>query len=268
LLALFHTVFNILGVAIMWPLTGRLVRFLHNRVGRVKDEAAVPRYLDKTVLATPSLAVDALGLELARIGEAARTMAREVLRPQAGSCRLLEPDKQALDSLIAAAREFCASLQETSLPAYLAQKLPWALRICQYHTTASDIALELSRQHCEEPEELGPDTSQARSAFQDAAVHLLQAADAPCSSEFAASEASLQELSDRYEQLKAGLLADGAAGRIPIPSMVQLLERYSSVRRMIEQNVKAAMFWAQMRGASELCPESRSPDDFAWNQPW
>ncbi|MFW5836538.1 MAG: Na/Pi cotransporter family protein, partial [Desulfovibrionaceae bacterium] len=134
-LALFHTVFNVLGVAVMWPFTPRLVRLLQRWAGRVKDEAATPRYLDKTVLSTPTLAVDALALELARIGEKNREMAREVITPHGESCRLLEPDKQALDSLIAASRDFCAHLQQTSLPAALAQKLPLALRICQYHTT-------------------------------------------------------------------------------------------------------------------------------------
>ncbi|MGE4555205.1 MAG: Na/Pi cotransporter family protein [Desulfovibrionaceae bacterium] len=268
LLALFHTMFNVLGVAVMWPLTPRLVRFLRRRVGRVRDEAGAPRYLDKTVLAAPELALDALALELARIGETNRSMAREVLAPKGASCRLLEPDKQALDSLIAAVRDFCASLQQAVLPAALAQKLPAALRICQYHTTAADLALELSRQEDDEPETCATETEQARAGFVESALQLLQAADAPCSAEFARSEAGLAEFGERYHQLKAALLADGGAGRTPIAVMVRRLERYSAVHRMIEQNAKAAMFWAQMRGAANVCPNAPSPSNFAWNQPW
>jgi phosphate:Na+ symporter len=268
LLALFHTIFNILGVAVMWPLTPRLVRFLQHRIGRAKDEASRPRYLDKTVLAAPELALDALALELARIGETNRNMAREVLAPQSASPRLLESDKLAQDSLIAAARNFCASLQQAVLPAALAQKLPAALRICQYYATAADLALTLSRQTGEAPGICAPATEQARAGFIEAALQLLQAADAPCSAEFARSEASLAEFDERYQQLKAALLSDGGAGQTPITSMVEQLERYSAIRRMIEQNAKAAMFWAQMRGAAEVCPNAPSPSNFAWNQPW
>jgi phosphate:Na+ symporter len=128
--------------------------------------------------------------------------------------------------------------------------------------------LELSRQEGDEPETGATETEQARAGFVESALQLLQAADAPCSAEFARSEAGLAEFGERYHQLKAALLADGGAGRTPIAVMVRRLERYSAVHRMIEQNAKAAMFWAQMRGAANVCPNAPSPSNFAWNQPW
>ena len=74
-LALFHTVFNILGVLLMWPLSARLTRFLEKRFVTQEEIESRPRYLDKTVAESPVLALNALFLELSRIAAVARRMA-------------------------------------------------------------------------------------------------------------------------------------------------------------------------------------------------
>lgn len=67
-LAVFHTVFNLLGVLLMWPLTGRLTRFLtahfieDEQSGRTESE-----HLDANVLAVPAVALEALRLECRRV---------------------------------------------------------------------------------------------------------------------------------------------------------------------------------------------------------
>jgi phosphate:Na+ symporter len=50
-LVLFHTLFNLLGVLLMWPLSGPLVRFLLARFTTADEDAARPRYLDRNVAA-------------------------------------------------------------------------------------------------------------------------------------------------------------------------------------------------------------------------
>ena len=59
-LVLFHTLFNLLGVLLMWPLSGPLVQFLLARFTTADEDAARPRYLDRNVAAVPVLALQAL----------------------------------------------------------------------------------------------------------------------------------------------------------------------------------------------------------------
>ena len=71
-LALFHTVFNVLGVVLLWPFTPRLVAWLHQQYRTEEEDESKPKYLDETVAATPALAMNALLREINRIGVLAR----------------------------------------------------------------------------------------------------------------------------------------------------------------------------------------------------
>ena len=48
-LALFHTIFNVLGIALLWPFTERLVRYLKTLFRAAEEDEARPKYLDKTL---------------------------------------------------------------------------------------------------------------------------------------------------------------------------------------------------------------------------
>jgi phosphate:Na+ symporter len=67
-LALFHTAFNVLGVVLIWPVAARMTTFLEARFKSAEEDEGRPRYLDRTVLAVPALALDALERELRRLG--------------------------------------------------------------------------------------------------------------------------------------------------------------------------------------------------------
>ena len=75
-LVLFHSLFNLLGVLLMLPLSAPLVRFLLARFRSADEDAARPRYLDRNVAAVPVLALQALRHELARMGNLAFALAR------------------------------------------------------------------------------------------------------------------------------------------------------------------------------------------------
>jgi phosphate:Na+ symporter len=84
-LALVHTLVNLLGVLAIWPLLPRLVSLLERRFGAAEaaDESR-PQHLDRHVLETPRLAVDAVFLELRRLGAMAQRMAHHALSAEAG----------------------------------------------------------------------------------------------------------------------------------------------------------------------------------------
>lgn len=70
-LALFHTIFNILGVLIVAPFTGKLVKYLDTLFIEVSAYALKPLYLDKVVINVPDAAIEAIRKETIRLYESA-----------------------------------------------------------------------------------------------------------------------------------------------------------------------------------------------------
>ncbi|MCB5227961.1 Na/Pi symporter [Alishewanella sp. 16-MA] len=66
-LALFHTLFNVLGVLLMWPLTTRLVLFLNGRFRQ--HSPGQLRMLDASSLSIPSVAIKSLIMETLHVGQ-------------------------------------------------------------------------------------------------------------------------------------------------------------------------------------------------------
>ncbi len=62
-LAAFHTIFNILGVAIMMPWLGVQTRFLERVIPERKEQLGRPRYLDRAALSQPSAALHSVDRE-------------------------------------------------------------------------------------------------------------------------------------------------------------------------------------------------------------
>lgn len=78
-LAIFHTGYSLLGVALMVPLTPWLVRFLSARFEPSKAARPVPQYLDATLVDVPDLAIRALALEMERLVHASFALVHDRL---------------------------------------------------------------------------------------------------------------------------------------------------------------------------------------------
>ncbi|HBQ39509.1 MAG TPA: hypothetical protein DD808_02885, partial [Halieaceae bacterium] len=63
-LALFHTLFNLLGLLLMWLLADRLLRLVERWVKQPELTSERLRYLDDTVLALPAMGVNAMHSEI------------------------------------------------------------------------------------------------------------------------------------------------------------------------------------------------------------
>lgn len=78
-LALFHTAFNILGVLLIWPLSRRLETWLVSHLTTREEAEAKPQYLDEFSVAVPSIALNAIVLEMKRIADVAFGIAKSSL---------------------------------------------------------------------------------------------------------------------------------------------------------------------------------------------
>ena len=227
-LALFHTAFNILGVLLIWPLADRLTIFLLARFRSAEEDEARPRYLDKTVLAVPALALDALARELHRLGGIALVTVRAAFTaapPQ------LERNRQIADRLTTAIADFIAQLNRGGMAQESAQRLPQLLRVARYYETAADLATEAAAALRETETYETP----AVAAFRDAAEALLAQLDPGASD----GTVDLDPFEAAYQRHKAELLEAGAQGRLGVVTMDAQLRAASALRRAVEQATKA-----------------------------
>jgi len=249
-LALFHSLFNILGVILLWPFTNALVSFLKQRFRSNEEDKAKPRHLDKTLLGTPVLAFQALGLELLRIADIGRKIAKGAISAEQGPSGQFLFDRHSQEQLVIAAGKYCTALQKTDLPTELAAALPNAIRVGRYYRAACHLAEHVAAQqqhHSLENTQLAEKISH----FKSIVVQLIQDADASLnhySSE--ACSIALTKLQDDYQSLKATLLRAGTEGTITTTDMVVQLEMVSQLRRLAEQIEKGARYLASFQACS------------------
>lgn len=265
-LALFHTIFNTLGVLLFAPNTGKIVTFLDRKIGTGIPEIAKPRYLDDNIIATPSLAMDALFLELGRMGEQSRLLAQKAVSSNYRYTNLLK-DMTAIEGLMASVKNFCTKLQKADISSEVAEALPQALRVVQYYRNVIEIIHQVSREHVTLNHILPGRVDDSVYVFNVFVRDILNIAHTPCSPDFESIDYQLGKLSDIYQELKVVILDAGATGVIDIEHMVELLEYYSKTRRLVEQAVKASVYWAEMRDISDICKHAVEENDFTWRLP-
>ena len=233
-LALFHTVFNLLGVALMWPLAGRLSDFLARRFRTSEEDEARPRYLDANVAEVPALALGALTREVRRMGSIALRMMREALGGAAGN--QLARDQQIVINLNRAIAAFIARLNRAGMSPDSAQRLPTILRIARYYETLVELA---SVAAAATREASAPAPAEA-ARFSAQAEALLDAADPEAEpGEAGHVEVGLHALEEHYQALKSRLLESGAQGHLPVAEMDARLRAASVTRRAVQQAAKA-----------------------------
>lgn len=244
-LALFHTVFNLLGVLLMWPLSARLVRELERRFRTAEEDESRPRHLDVNVLPVPPLALDALVLEVQRVSAIARRMMLAVLSQERMPGPVLTRDKAVVDRLTIAIGEFAAQLYRTRLSIESAERLPGILRVARYYDATATIATDMAMVQIRVGEILDADVRAAMSALRASAAELFGQADtADARFSVEAVNATLVRFEEQYQNVKEALLRAGAAGRIPVVQMESLLQLASFTRRAVQQMAKGAQHLA------------------------
>jgi phosphate:Na+ symporter len=261
-LALFHTVFNLLGVLLMWPLADRLAQFLQRRFRHREEDLAQPRYLDLNVATVPSLAVDALRRELGRLGGLAVSA---VLGRLAGA-PATAGSVPAAASLSHAISGFVARMHRGAMSASSADALARLLRAQRYYDHCAELAAEADSPGVP-ADRLDPTLreplAELLDEFLDQSGELLRQL-APDTETFAPASAHQRErIEERYQPLKAALLAAGARGALELDAMVALLRRLSALRRAIDQADKAAHLLTVPALVDAAAPLAASADEEA-----
>ncbi len=250
-LALFHTIFNVLGVLLMLPITRKLVQFLKKRFRSFEENEAQPVYLDRNVLGTPVLAIHAMAKELERVGAIARRMAQSAISSEIGPGIQLDKDEVVLTELQKEICNFATLLQRSHLPPELDNLLPNALRVSGYYRAVAELSLMVARAQREIQLVQLTGLAETIADFKGGVIRLLEKA-AVEKEGYTVEDCSdyLARLVAGYKELKARLLRAGTRGELPVGQMVRLLEQLSFIRRIAEQTEKGARYLTGLTAVS------------------
>ena len=261
-LALFHTIFNILGVLLIFPLNSRLADFLEKQFVTQEETEGQPRYLDKIVAVSPPLAVNALALELSRVTAFVRRMGLEVLRHKKISSRRISADEMVVRKLSSSVAEFITHLEKEKLSQEVSEELALILRAQQHLLASADQAALFARMQADITAVEDDQLVAGIKRFHAEVASLIEMAK-PGEADFsyAGCERQLEQIQLEYDELKASLLKAGAELRIAIPLMIDVVEQNSRLRRMARQLVKAMSCLNEVFVTTgTVLPESTGPE--------
>lgn len=268
-LALFHTCFNLLGVALMWPLVPSLSAWLATLFRGKEGDAGLPLYIDHTLTKVPALATQALARELNRLGHLAGELLRLAAdRAPEDRVRRAHADFVSLDTAIL---QFVQTLSRQTMSEASSAALAHGLRVRGYHQTSAELAMAAYAVAVPEPG-VGPDGGPTRSgtgtgqallsAFVQAVLGVLDASDplrhqAPLDPSGAIELEHLVQAQDTlavvHNELKAHWLSEAAQGHLALDVLDARLHRAAALRDAAVHMAKASR-WAWMQHATDPSP--------------
>jgi len=229
-IALFHTLFNVLGVVLIWPLANPMAAWLQRHFRTREEDEAQPRYLDHTLVTIPDLALSALQHELVRL----RDMASAILeRAIVGTV----PDPTAVHAvrtLTHAIARFIAAMNQGTLTPQLIDTSERLLRVARYYESAARFAEE-GAHAWGEYDERDPSVMAAWERFRTAALALLPTARNAPHDAATVGKSDDDTMEAAYQDLKAALLAAGSRGALSIAAMDAQLRAVSAIHRGLQQ---------------------------------
>lgn len=143
-LAIFHTLFNLLGVALIFPLNDRLASFLEQRFVSLEEEASKPKHLDKNIAQTPDLAVNALILELLSVSDRFLHVYPKLFSQQSSEITALENDIHGVEALCQHISQFIVDVERAALSEETTKALASLMRVEHYMLSSAQKALAIS----------------------------------------------------------------------------------------------------------------------------
>lgn len=243
-LALFHTVFNVMGVLLISPFVPVLTRFLEHSFMSAEEEEGRPRYLDDTTLHIPAMALDALVRELGRLQNIAARAALTVIVDTHDDdfhddVQAAIRYRAALAKLSARIDGFADALAQQRLPEDTLLRLQYALRVNRYlHefvrlSGAVEALVPLPKK-----KKLPPALLKENRHFLDRCIKFLTL----LVEKKPLPKTALALLKKDGNSLKDALLKAGVRKAVSVSELSALLDATSHARRMMEQAIKSQRY--------------------------
>lgn len=143
-LAIFHTLFNLLGVALIFPLNDRLASFLEQRFVSLEEEASKPKHLDKNIAQTPDLAVNALILELLSVSDRFLHVYPKLFSQQSTEITAVEKGIHGVEALCQRISQFIVEVERAALSEDTTKALASLMRVEHYMLSSAQKTLAIS----------------------------------------------------------------------------------------------------------------------------
>lgn len=246
-LALFDTLFNLLGVILFWPFVDRIIAVLKVRVHSPEEDAARPHYLDKNIASTPALAMNACRLELVRVAQIVHRLCRVAADHVYSASPKLEIERETLNKLILSIGDFLRQVQRVNVVPEKNQQVATLLRISAYYADIAEIAAELNGRLQDAGHNLNVELGKQ---FEDNRHHLVDLI-AKCDvghSDFSlpALTVALEGYNQHYEESKLLFLEDASVGGLQVTALVAYIEALTHMHRLARQLEKAARYLANV----------------------
>jgi len=256
LLALFHTLFNVMGVVLMWPLTTPLERFLLTRFRSQEEDEARPRFIDKTIINTPTLAIEAISLELSRVSQLSSRLAREAISSERNATAKLEQQAKGIQYLIGKIAEFNQEIGRQNLSPDIHEVLPISMRVMRYYSEVTRLSAKLPEFYSMVDQMENKSVKQAIFNFQKEVVSLIDLCEIKEESSVQGTQGHqlVLTLEKEYQNLKSLLLEQSTLGHLSSDESIALLDAVSHINRLAEQVEKGARYWSYATPAAQRAP--------------
>lgn len=246
-LALFHTVFNLLGVALFYPFSHHLAIFLEKRFQTYTELASRPQYIDKTLAATPAIAVNALVLEAQAFATRVSKLFQQAALRTSPSPRIYSNEIEALKKLSQRISHYVVTIENTALPDDIRQQLTLLLRIEQYLATCALLCERLDMELNAITRGLPSPTKQWLADYlaQNEAIICQELPLSIPESQFQQSVATCQF---KHDEFKEQLLVAGTLKEITIHQMSGLLDVIHTTLRFTQNWHKAVHRLSNLSG--------------------
>lgn len=239
-LVLFHTVFNVLGVALIWKLAAPLENWLKTKFSGVDQSIAETKYLDKTTLKIPNLALTSIRLELIRLNQHVIKMATHCIHKNR-PVSWLKQQHSFTEQNVLKIGEFSRLLYQQHINEQIAEKTADLIRVSQYCDAISSLTVGIAENRALSNHPIAAELQQQLAHFNVDCLMLLDIATLDKPGPDLSNQ--LDTLEKTYLSLKSLLLRRGAEGRLSIARMEKELQAISQLRRLCQQAVKATAFF-------------------------
>ncbi len=260
-LALFHTVFNILGVLLIYPVAKRLTTFLKMRFVSLEEDLGRPRFLDNTALVVPSLAMESLMLELSRLQEISISIVTDALDPVLPKHEELRQRLGVVEKLSKRVGDYARKMYQAELPPSISDALMHPYRALQHFEEISRIAATLPQRRQERPA-LDAETERLLDNYIKVVNAELKhmTSPEPVPEDWKPKQAR-NNIKKAYAALKSALLGLGAKGELKFKQLEATISYIDHIHACGVRAIKAERRLRQIREATADVTIEDEPDD-------
>jgi phosphate:Na+ symporter len=237
-LALFHTIFNILGVLLIYPQNERIASFLDKKFTSWDEKASHPKFIDKTVAQTPVLAVNALSLEIYSIADKGIDLFSRVVKPKLKQKTDFYDDAKVIKTLSIAVSKFIVTIESSELSVETREDLATLMRIDQYILNCT-LAIERAEDYLLQREHLPlPALETDLMEYFNGVLNFLMISREINKTENQDANSFLN-MKTEHDRIKAELILNGTESKISVEQMSASIDALGEAWRLSKQWHKA-----------------------------